>query len=97
MKMIFFSYRYSFTLIVEIFNFQYSYLSIFPGYHANVFAASLLILYCNIAPLTLSSIIFLISFYILSKRLFLKLEVLSDALKKNNALQYIFCKDLQSL
>ena len=44
----------------------------------------------------------MVSFYIPSKRFFMKLKVLSDArvatiIRKNMVLQYIFCKDLMSL
>ena len=76
---------------------RYSYLSIFPYDDAYIFAASLLIWYCSFSSLNLSTTV-MISFYILSKRFFLKYEGLSDArtvsvLKKNIVLQYIFCKD----
>ena len=62
----------------------------------DIFAASLLILYGIISSLILSSIL-MISFYILSKRLYLKREGLCDAritsiTEKNTVLQYIFCK-----
>ena len=61
------------------------------------FAASLLIPYCSFSSLVPPSI-FMISFYILSKRFFLKCEASSDAraasiTKKNIVLQFIFCKD----
>ena len=55
----------------------YSYLAIFPNDSADIFAASLLIWYCNFSPLILLSIA-VISFYILSQRFFLKREGLSD-------------------
>ena len=58
---------------------RYSYLSIFPEDNADIFAASLLILYYNFSSLILSSIIVFSSFYILSERFFLKREALSDA------------------
>ena len=51
---------------------------IFPNYNADIFAASLLITYCSFSSLILSSVV-MISFYILSKRFFLKHEGLSDA------------------
>ena len=50
---------------------------ILPDDNADIFAASLLISYCNFPSLILSSIV-MISFYILSERLFLKREGLSD-------------------
>ena len=53
--------------------------SIFPEDNAHIFAASPLILYCNFLSLILSSIIVMISFYILSKNFSLKREGLSDA------------------
>ena len=56
---------------------RYSYLSIFPDGYADIFATSLLISYCSFSSLILSSIV-LINFYIVSKRLFLKREKLSD-------------------
>ena len=55
-----------------------SYLSILPDDNADIFAAYLLISYCRFSTLILSSIV-MISFYILSKGLFLKHEELSDA------------------
>ena len=54
-----------------------SYLSIFPGYNADIFATSLLISYCNFPSLFLSSIV-MMSFYILSTRFFVKIKGLSD-------------------
>ena len=56
---------------------RYSYLSIFPDDNADIFAASPLILY-RIFPLILLLIV-MISFYIISKRFFLKHKGLSDA------------------
>ena len=50
---------------------------IFPDDNTDKFAASLLMSYCNFSFLNLSSIV-AISFYILSKRFFLKSEGLSD-------------------
>ena len=50
----------------------------FPDDNADIFAASLLISYCNFSSVISSSIV-MISFYILSKRLFLKPKGLSDA------------------
>ena len=58
---------------------RYSYLSIFPEDNADIFAASLLILYYNFSSLMLSSIIVFSSFYILSERFSLKREASSDA------------------
>ena len=58
---------------------RYSFISVFPDDNADIFAASLLILYWNFSSLILSSIIVMVSFYILSKRFFLKHEGLSDA------------------
>ena len=57
---------------------KYSYLSIFPDYNADIFAASLLISYCNFSSLILPSVV-IISFYVLPKRFFLKRKRLSDA------------------
>ena len=57
---------------------RYSYLSVFPEDNVNIFAASLLISHCNFSSLILS-LIAMISFYILSKRFFLKRQRLSDA------------------
>ena len=54
-----------------------SYLSSLPNDNINIFAASLLILYCSISWLIVSSTA-VISFYIPSKRLFLKSEELFD-------------------
>ena len=75
---------------------RYSYLLIFPDDNADIFAASLLIFYWRFLSLTVSSVV-MISFYILSKRFFLKHKRLSDAKvasinKKNMVLQYNFCK-----
>ena len=49
----------------------------FSDDNADIFAASLLISYCNFSSLILSSI-FMISFYTLSKRFSLKRKELSD-------------------
>ena len=57
---------------------RYSYISIFPDNKADIFAASLLISYCNYLSLILSSIV-MVSFYFLSKRFFMKYKGLSDA------------------
>ena len=57
---------------------KYSYLSIFPDYNADIFAASQLISYSNFSSLILPLVV-IISFYILSKRFFLKRKGLSDA------------------
>ena len=54
-----------------------SYLSIFLDDNAHIFTASLLISYCRFSSLISSSVV-MISFYILSKRFFLKREGLSD-------------------
>ena len=56
---------------------RHLYLLIFPDDNGNIFAASLLILYCSFPSLILSPTV-LISFYILSKTFFLKREILSD-------------------
>ena len=48
-----------------------SYLSIFPDDQADVFAASILISYCNFSSLILLSVV-VINFYIVSKRFFRK-------------------------
>ena len=56
----------------------YSYLPILLDYNADIFAASLLMSYCNFSFLILSSII-IISFYIPSKRFFLNRKRLTDA------------------
>ena len=56
---------------------RYSCLSAFPDDNADIFAASLLLSYYSFPSLTWSSIL-LISFYICSKRFFLKREELSD-------------------
>ena len=50
----------------------------FPDDNADIFLASLLISHCSFSFLILSSI-GMVSFYILTKRFFLKLEGLSDA------------------
>ena len=50
----------------------------FPDDNADIFAASLLISYCGFLSLILSSV-FVISFYILSRKFFLKHKRLSDA------------------
>ena len=55
----------------------YSYLSILPGNNADIFTASLLTSYYSFRSLTLSTIA-IINFYIVSKRLVLKGEELSD-------------------
>ena len=52
---------------------RYSYLSILPDDNADIFTASLLILYYSFSSLVLSSII-MINFYILSKIFLLKCE-----------------------
>ena len=57
---------------------RYSYLSILSDDNADYFGASLLISYCSISSLILSSL-FMNSIYIVSKRFFLKHEELSDA------------------
>ena len=57
---------------------RYSNLLILPDNKADIFYASLIISYCSFSFLFLSSVV-MISFYILSKRFFLKREVLSDA------------------
>ena len=49
----------------------------FPDDNADIFAASVLISYCSFSCLILSSVV-MISFYILSKRFFLKCKRLSD-------------------
>ena len=70
----------SITLLCSISSFvRYSYLLILLDYNADIFAASLLISYCNFSYLIFSSIV-MISFYILYKRFFLKHEQLSDGL-----------------
>ena len=79
---------------------KYSYLSILPDDNADIFAASLLISYWSFSSLILSSVI-MISFSILSKRLFLRHKGLANAsvisFRKNMVLQYILCKDSYSL
>ena len=57
---------------------KYSYSSILLYDNAGIFAASLLMLYCSFSSLTLLSVV-MITFYIISKRFFLKSEKLSDA------------------
>ena len=54
---------------------RYSYLSVLPDGNADIFTASLLISYYSFSSLILS--IVMISFYILSKRFFLKHKGLS--------------------
>ena len=54
------------------------YLLIFPVDNVDILAASLLISFCSFLSL-ISSWIFMINFYILSKRFFLKGEGLFDA------------------
>ena len=56
---------------------RYFYLSILHDDKANIFAASLLTPYCSFSSLILSSIV-MISFYNLSKKVFLKHEEFSD-------------------
>ena len=56
---------------------RYSYLSIFRDHHADIFDVSLLVSYCGFSSLILSLIV-MISFYVLSKRFFLKLKELFD-------------------
>ena len=53
-------------------------LPIFSDDNADIFSASLLISYCSFSSLILPSIV-IINFYIVSKRLFLKREILSNA------------------
>ena len=53
-------------------------MSILPNDNADIFAASLLIAYCSLSSLIFSSI-GMISFYILSKKLFLERKGLPDA------------------
>ena len=55
-----------------------SYFTIFLENNADIFYASLLISYCSFSSLIFSLIV-MISFYILSKRFFLKREGFSDA------------------
>ena len=55
---------------------RYSYLSIVTDDNADTFAASLLVSYCSFSSLILSSVV---SYYILSKRFFLKRKGLFDA------------------
>ena len=62
--------------LLYFFPIRYSYLSIFPDDNADIFAASPLILYFGFLCLILS--IVMTSFYILSKRFFLKHKRLSD-------------------
>ena len=57
---------------------RYSYLSTLAYDNADIFAASLLLQYCSLSLLFLSSIV-MIDFYVLSKIFFLKREKLSDA------------------
>ena len=72
------------------------YLSILPDDNTDTFPAFLSISHCSFSSLILSSIV-VISFYIRSKRFYLKHEELSDTrivsiTKKNVVLQYIFVK-----
>ena len=57
---------------------RYSYLSVFSDDNGDIFAVSLLILYCSFSFVVLSSIV-MTSFYILSERFSLKRKRLSDA------------------
>ena len=57
---------------------RYSYLLNFPDDNADIFAASLLMLYCNLSSIVLPSMV-TINFYTPSKRFFLKRQELSDA------------------
>ena len=50
----------------------------YPDDNTDILAASLIISYCSFSSLILLSVI-MVSFYIFSKRLFLKREGLSDA------------------
>ena len=74
----------------------------FPDDNADIFAALRLISYCSFSSLILSSIA-MISFYIFSKRLFLKHEGLSDARvasiteKEHGFAVHFFCKDWETL
>ena len=56
---------------------RYSYSLILPGDNADIFAAFLLISYCNFSSLILSSVV-MTNFYIVSKRFFLKRGALFD-------------------
>ena len=58
---------------------QYQFFNQFADDNAAIFSASLLISYCSFSSLILSSIV-MISFYILSTRVFLKRKGLSDAI-----------------
>ena len=73
----------------------FAFIIFFPDYKANVFAASLLISCCSFSFLILTLFV-MISFYILSRRFFLKREGLSDArvasINKNLFFECIFCK-----
>ena len=77
----------------------YSYLSIFPDDNADTFAAFLLMLYYSFSSLIVSSVV-MISFYILSKRFFLRRERLSDArvagITVSTVLQNTFYKYLKN-
>ena len=56
----------------------YSHLSLLPDDNAKIFATSLFVPYCIFSSLILLSV-FMVSFFILSKRFFLKHNELSDA------------------
>ena len=71
---------------------RYSYLLILPDYNADIFAASLLILYFRFSSLILPSLV-MISFYIISKKFSLKGRRVSDA-KIVLITKKWFCKDL---
>ena len=68
-------------------------MSILSGYNAEIFAASPLILYCSFSSLFLSAIV-MISFYIISKKIFLKHEELSDARVVSITKKTWFCSTL---
>ena len=77
---------------------RYSYLQVLPNYNADTFVASLLISYCSFSSPILSSVA-MISFYILSKRILLKHEGISDARvpsitkKEYGFAVHFFCND----
>ena len=94
-----FSLFYNSTLIRRqylFFRIKYSYLSILPDDNANIFAASLFISYCSFSSLIWSSVV-MASFYVISKRFFLKHNLLSDArlqsfIKREYGFAMHFCK-----
>ena len=95
------NWDYSFTLFWSegsiSSSLRYSYLTVYANDYADIFAASLLTSNCSFPSLIFSSI-FMISFYILSTRFFLRREGLTDSIvasitKKEYGFVVLFSKD----